>query len=551
MSDYDGVVIGAGHNGLTCACYLARAGMKVLVLEAAPAIGGMTTTAELVQAGYWTDVHASGYQLASLSSAPDELALRDHGLELIRPDVALSKVFTDGSSLSIKTKLDDTCESIATHSRRDADTWRDLFAEYLSQKDRIRAELENPPRPPGVVLEELGTGRAAQQRLRSRYQSVRSWAAETFESAAMRDLLADFAGHAGFSPDDAGGAAFSLAFLSIMQDAGNRAVKGGMGKVAAALASALSAFGGEVRTSAPVRRVVVESGTAVGVQLDDGEVIRTPVIASSAHPRHLVLDLLEDAPIEPDLVRDIERYELGVSQFGIYLTLRAPITYVAAEAEGATQVHLMPPTTDGLAEAFQQVRAEQLPAVPSVFTVNEATVGTHVREVAHLQEGDLVDASLVTASALLDVLTGAELETVVQACLRARAPVLFTLSVTGEVTFDPVDPGDLVFASAFNAHQRRVEDGRRLLGPDAVSAAADLFRAAGWSVRAADSPWELDAGDRLLVAEWLDGWLDAAVEQRPALREWADEYQRLRAVQLMAGALQVAIGHRDVLAWPP
>src|SRR5690606_7050420 len=136
----------------------------------------------------------------------------------------------------------------------------------------------------------------------------------------------------------------------------------------------LSASGGEVRTSAPVRRIIVESGAAVGVQLDDGEVIRAPVIASSAHPRHFVLDLLRDAPVEPDVVRDIERYELGVSQFGIYLTLRGPITYVADEAAGATQVHLMPPTTDGLAEAFQQVRADQLPAAPSVFTVNEAAV---------------------------------------------------------------------------------------------------------------------------------------------------------------------------------
>lgn len=374
MPDYDGVVIGAGHNGLTCACYLARAGMRVLVLEAAPAIGGMTTTTELVQEGFWTDVHASGYALASLSSAPDELALHDHGLELIRPEVALSKVFTDGSSVSIQTKLDDTCESIATHSRRDADTWRELFAEYLSQKDRIREELENPPQPPGAILEELGTGRAAQQRLRSRYQSARSWATEAFESAAMRDLLADFAGHAGFAPDDAGGAAFSLAFLSIMQDAGNRAVKGGMGKVAEALASALRAAGGEIRTSARVQRIVAESGAAVGVRLDDGEVVRARVIASSAHPRHFVLDLLRDAPVASDVVRDMERYELGVSQFGIYLTLREPISYVADEAAGATQVHLMPPTTDGLAEAFQQVRADELPAVPSVFTVNEATV---------------------------------------------------------------------------------------------------------------------------------------------------------------------------------
>ena len=180
-----------------------------------------------------------------------------------------------------------------------------------------------------------------------------------------------------------------------------------------------------------------------------------------------------------------------------------------------------------------------------------ASVRTRVREVAHLQSEVLVDASLVTASALLDVLTAAELETIVHACVGARAPVLFTLTVTGAVAFDPVDPGDLVFTAAFNEHQRRVEDGRRLLGPDAVAVATDLFRAAGWTVRTADSPWDLDAHDRLLVQEWLDGWLAAAVEQRPALREWADEYQRLRAVQLATGALRVTVAHRDLRAWPP
>lgn len=174
-----------------------------------------------------------------------------------------------------------------------------------------------------------------------------------------------------------------------------------------------------------------------------------------------------------------------------------------------------------------------------------------VTDVAHLSAGDLAGASLVTVSALLDVLTREELETVVRACVGARVPALFTLSVTGRVELDPLDAGDGVFAAAFDDHQRRTTDGRRLLGPDAGSRAIDLFRAAGWPIRTAHSPWRLDATDRMLVAEWLDGWLAAAVEERPALREWAEEYARSRTAQLEAGALRVIVHHIDFLAWPP
>ena len=89
----------------------------------------------------------------------------------------------------------------------------------------------------------------------------------------------------------------------------------------------------------------------------------------------------------------------------------------------------------------------------------------------------------------------------------------------GASRLDPVDPGDRVFESTFNDHQRRIAGERRLLGPDAVSTVVELFRAAGWSVRVADSPWQLDAADRgTRSSEWLEGRIAAAVEERPALR---------------------------------
>lgn len=179
------------------------------------------------------------------------------------------------------------------------------------------------------------------------------------------------------------------------------------------------------------------------------------------------------------------------------------------------------------------------------------TVRTRVGHLGLLREADLAGASLVTTSALLDVLARDEIEAIVRACVAVGAPALFGLSVTGRVELDPVDPGDRVFEAAFNDHQRRMAHGRRLLGPDAVGVAADLFRSAGWSVRLADSPWRLAEADATLIAEWLDGWLAAAVEERPALREWADEYARRRLEQLSGPGLRVVVHHDDLLAWPP
>lgn len=173
-------------------------------------------------------------------------------------------------------------------------------------------------------------------------------------------------------------------------------------------------------------------------------------------------------------------------------------------------------------------------------------VETAEGDVTSLTAAELAGTSLVTCSALLDLFTADEVAALAEACVAAGTPVLFTLSVTGEVTLDPADPLDGEVAAAFNAHQRRTDGGRQLLGPEAVGAAAEAFAKAGATVSVRPSPWRLGPEQSALAAEWLRGWVAAAAEQRPDLDLEAYLAARLGAAE--AGLLQVTVGHQDLLA---
>jgi SAM-dependent methyltransferase len=178
------------------------------------------------------------------------------------------------------------------------------------------------------------------------------------------------------------------------------------------------------------------------------------------------------------------------------------------------------------------------------------TVETRLSDVTRLGRDELAGASLVTASALLDLLTEEELAAVVDACAGAGCPVLFALSVTGRVQLLPADPLDARVAAAFDAHQRRPTPRGRLLGPDAVEAAVEGFRRLGAEVVVRPSPWRLGATESDLASEWLTGWVDAACEREPALISDADLYRRRRLREAAAGALSVTVGHADLLVLP-
>lgn len=169
-------------------------------------------------------------------------------------------------------------------------------------------------------------------------------------------------------------------------------------------------------------------------------------------------------------------------------------------------------------------------------------VETREGDLTGLRAEDLTGTSLVTASALLDLLSAAEVNDLAAACVAAGTPALFTLSVAGRVEMTPAEPLDTAFSAAFNAHQRR----GTLLGPDAPEVAAAAFEQCGARVLTRPSPWRLGPRQAVLTAEWLTGWVGAACEQDPGLTRHAGAYLRRR----LQDSVEVVVHHQDLLALP-
>jgi hypothetical protein len=178
---------------------------------------------------------------------------------------------------------------------------------------------------------------------------------------------------------------------------------------------------------------------------------------------------------------------------------------------------------------------------PDLLQLAAVTFETRRSDITRLAPRDLAGASLVTASALLDLLTREELDRMLGAC--PGLPMLLALTVVGRVSLTPAEPLDGRVGAAFNDHQRR----GGLLGPDAVPTAVDALPG---EVIVRPSPWHLGATHRELTAEWLRGWVDAACEQDPGLAADASAYRDRRLAQLAAGELFVTVDHADVLVLP-
>jgi phytoene dehydrogenase-like protein len=272
---FDIVVAGAGHNSLVCAAYLAKAGNRVLVLEGRPTIGGGCKTQEVCLTGFKEDLCSSVHGAIRTSPVYTELKLRDYGLEYLEPDPVMHIPFADGTSITVWSDVDRTCESIAKISKKDADTFRRLVPEIRSSEAGGRRQGEGRGAAPASYIQRLMA--------MSGYEAVKA----LYESRQMQAANLS-TGHFGGVPGGdigTGGQAFSL----IGELNGRPIAKGGSGMFSVALGRFIEAHNGAILTNKPVAQLIIENGKCVGVECVDGSKYRAEkAVVSTIHVKHLI-----------------------------------------------------------------------------------------------------------------------------------------------------------------------------------------------------------------------------------------------------------------------
>lgn len=307
-AEVDYVIVGAGHNGLTAACYLARAGHSVAVVEASSLVGGMTATNATLPSAPGHFFNEGAIQLTGifrLSGVAEDLELHKYGLRQISVDPAHVQLAPDGSSLAIWKDASRTADELRKFSPKDARTWLDLANALDPAMDVVVAYMKSHPLRPWNA--EMGKAVARAARHPKRLWSLRNMATashtefleETFDSELPKGALAAMAA---FSQMRLDMTAWAMIYLGVVQKVANAMPVGGTGALPAALHRCLLALGGTVHTDSRVQEFVMAGDRVTGVELDTGQVVkaRTAVI-STCNPVITLNELLPQGILDSRL----------------------------------------------------------------------------------------------------------------------------------------------------------------------------------------------------------------------------------------------------------
>src|SRR5690349_23958077 len=438
-SDYDAIIVGGGHNGLTAAAYLARSGARTLVLEARPKTGGAATTE-----APWPD--APEFKVTRLSyvmsllppTIINDLQLQRHGYK-IYPMGPYYQAFPEGGS--IKLYADDAQrnhDEVSRWSKKDADAMPRWDAWLAGLADVLGPLLLTVPpnlgsRKPRDLNETLRLAwrhrgldvRTIADVTRLMTMSIADLLDDWFESPQVKGALAVNGVIGTWAGPYEPGTAYVMAHHSI-GDVGDGQLgswgypEGGMGAVSAAIASSAREFGAEIRTNARVARLLVRNGRVHGAVLDNGDEVHAPIVVTSLHPKTAFLDHIPSSELPADFVRDIEHYKTRSGVVKINLALGELPNFTADPSSGIAEHHTgsveMAPTVEFIEAAFQDARTGKPALLPFSDGVIPTTLdktlnpdGTHIMSLftqwvpAHWNEAPHTEELDAYADRLIDL----------------------------------------------------------------------------------------------------------------------------------------------------
>jgi phytoene dehydrogenase-like protein len=311
MSDCDVLLIGAGHNALVCAGYLAKAGYKVIMLERRHTVGGAVVTEEIIP-GFKFDLGGSAHILIHHTPIIQDLNLTTYGLEYIDLDPLFFAPFPDGSHITIWKDLDRTCESIARVSPADADAYRAFIKTWEPlAKGMVKSFLEPPTAMSLVKNLVLHTGNGADrlERLSDILHGYGQVLRQTFTDPRVQALIGWMAAQSGPPPGEPLSAPFAL-WQPMYHHSGIKRPRGGSGMLTQALARMIQVHGGQIIAGAPVTRILTKNGRAIGAETAGGIRVTARAVVSGAHI-HTTMKMLE-----PDVVPQKARNLIKGSRIG-------------------------------------------------------------------------------------------------------------------------------------------------------------------------------------------------------------------------------------------
>ncbi|HTR26636.1 MAG TPA: NAD(P)/FAD-dependent oxidoreductase [Terriglobales bacterium] len=406
----DVVIIGAGHNGLVAAFYLAKAGFKPLVLESRPQVGGAAITEEF-HPGFRcsTLAHSAGPLRADVVR---DMQLERHGLKFATSDISTVSLLPDGRALVLYSDVKKAAQEIGQWSAKDATGYAD-FAAALTKIGKVISEalsltppnIDNPSS--GDLWGMLKTGRSIRNLGKKDLYRVLRWGpmaaadlvAEFFETEALRATIAarGIFGTA-LGPWSAGSALVLL--LRAAADptpAGHSQFPiGGAGAITQAMAAAAQQAGAEIRANSPVAAVRIKDGAATGVILTTGEEIPAKAVVSNADPKRTLMRLVDPIQLAPDFVQKIKNYRSAgtVAKVNLALSALPEFTALKARASSKNENGLLKsrlqigPEIDYLERAFDESKYGNFSrqpyleiAIPSLADPTLAPAGQHVMSI--------------------------------------------------------------------------------------------------------------------------------------------------------------------------
>ena len=366
MQEFDVVIAGAGVNGLSCACALARAGLKVCVVEGNDWVGGGAVTREVTVPGFKHDLYGSSHVWIHCNPDFKEIKqeLERFGLKYLwsedhitgHPDRG------GGPGIVIHRSLDKTLESIARYSEKDAQRYRRVYDDFSLIREGFLKAFFSPPAPPSLMAQAMERSREGLRRLREFSLSALAWVEQNFENDFVRAVMLNWALAPQILPEQEGAGQSFYIMIPAIHVYGQAIPQGGSMQLPLAMVRYIEGHGGQVLTGVRVKKFIIEGGEARGAELADGRVIRARrAVVSSLEPKQTFKKLTPREHLTDDFMELVDGYRFGrTSICRIHLALTEPPRFTNGADMSACPFHRI---VDSMPQMIKQY-AEMAQGIP-------------------------------------------------------------------------------------------------------------------------------------------------------------------------------------------